>query len=56
MYPVFCLDILVLFSMTSMNEQVAGLKSITAKHLALASQTISLFYAIIPGIIYPLTE
>ncbi|KAG0623694.1 hypothetical protein M758_3G194100 [Ceratodon purpureus] len=30
--------------------QVAGLKSITAKHLALASQTISLFYAIIPDI------
>lgn len=30
--------------------QVAGLKSITAKHLALASQTISLFYALIPDI------
>ncbi|XP_024389299.1 vacuolar protein sorting-associated protein 54, chloroplastic [Physcomitrium patens] len=30
--------------------QVAGLKSITAKHLALASQTISLFYALIPDV------
>ncbi|OAE27927.1 hypothetical protein AXG93_3309s1240 [Marchantia polymorpha subsp. ruderalis] len=30
--------------------QVSGLKSITAKHLALASQTISFFYAIIPDI------
>ena len=29
--------------------QVAGLKSITAKHLALASQSISFFYALIPG-------
>ncbi|KAL2623879.1 hypothetical protein R1flu_008124 [Riccia fluitans] len=30
--------------------QVSGLKSITAKHLALASQTISFFYALIPDI------
>jgi vacuolar protein sorting-associated protein 54 len=30
--------------------QVAGLKSITAKHLALASQSISFFYALIPDI------
>ncbi|KAH9325314.1 hypothetical protein KI387_005492, partial [Taxus chinensis] len=30
--------------------QVSGLKSITAKHLALASQTISFFYAIIPDV------
>eukprot|EP00850_Spirogloea_muscicola_P016997 SM000142S00511 [mRNA] locus=s142:81828:87360:+ [translate_table: standard] len=30
--------------------QVSGLKSITAKHLALASQSISLYYAIIPDI------
>ncbi|CAM6088872.1 unnamed protein product [Calypogeia fissa] len=30
--------------------QVSGLKSITAKHLALASQTISFVYAIIPDI------
>ena len=42
------------FSVALVNEQVAGLKSITAKHLALASQTISLFYAIIPGTFTPM--
>lgn len=30
--------------------QVSGLKSITSKHLALASQVISFIYAIMPGI------
>jgi vacuolar protein sorting-associated protein 54 len=29
--------------------QVSGLKSITSKHLALASQVISFIYTIIPG-------
>lgn len=32
-----------------MELQVSGLKSITSKHLALASQVISFTYAIIPG-------
>jgi len=52
LYSVFDPVFKVAFS--SMNTQVAGLKSITAKHLALASQTISLFYALIPGTGTPL--
>ncbi|XP_037491893.1 vacuolar protein sorting-associated protein 54, chloroplastic isoform X2 [Jatropha curcas] len=34
--------------------QVSGLKSITSKHLALASQVISFIYAIIPGVFFSL--
>lgn len=50
-------DILKLFNTRSCQlvlgagaMQVSGLKSITAKHLALASQTIGFFYAIIPDV------
>jgi hypothetical protein len=41
--------IVVTFDWVEMVWQVSGLKSITSKHLALASQVISFTYAIIPG-------
>lgn len=41
--------IFVAFDWFEMVWQVSGLKSITSKHLALASQVISFTYAIIPG-------
>lgn len=43
-FPFNSLGLLSLFWV-----QVSGLKSITSKHLALASQVISFVHAIIPG-------
>jgi hypothetical protein len=50
---VCCSHSIVFLSFLSVDrlwlQQVSGLKSVTAKHLSLASQTISLFHALIPG-------
>jgi hypothetical protein len=41
--------VIILYIQICFALQVSGLKSITSKHLALASQIISFIYSLIPG-------
>lgn len=48
-FPKHAIIVLAFYKQFHVELQVSGLKSITSKHLALASQVISFIYAIIPG-------